>query len=149
MRQTGVGSGEFDLIHLVRHRPGISQKEICLTLNMDKAAVARRVSSLEQKGYLYRKPNPDDKRSSLLYATPEADALKNSKAHVEAGFYSWLVSELPGEDLDSFVRILGTLYQRSKQESRAGFPHTSVIAAETSQVSADDSYIPPEEREND
>ena len=24
MRQEGIGSGEFDLIHLVRHRPGIS-----------------------------------------------------------------------------------------------------------------------------
>ena len=46
MRQEGIGSGEFDLIHLVRHRPGISQKEICEELNMDKGAAARRVARL-------------------------------------------------------------------------------------------------------
>ena len=59
MRESGIGSGEFDLIHLVRHNPGISQKEVSRELNMDKGATARRVASLEQKGYLTRKANPD------------------------------------------------------------------------------------------
>ena len=65
MRESGIGTGEFDLIHLVRHEPGISQKEISCRLNMDKGAVARRVASLEQKGYLIRRGNPADGRSQL------------------------------------------------------------------------------------
>ena len=65
MKDDGIGSGEMDLIHLVRHNPGISQKEACLRLNMDKGAVARRTASLEQKGYLTRKENPADGRSQL------------------------------------------------------------------------------------
>ena len=28
MKETGIGSGEFDLLHAVRHTPGISQSEI-------------------------------------------------------------------------------------------------------------------------
>ena len=28
MRESGIGTGEFDLIHLVRHEPGDFQKEI-------------------------------------------------------------------------------------------------------------------------
>ena len=95
MRESGIGTGEFDLIHLVRHEPGISQKEISCRLNMDKGAVARRVASLEQKGYLIRRGNPADGRSQLLYATDKADTLKNSKASVEAVFYEWLIEELP------------------------------------------------------
>ena len=87
MRESGIGSGEFDLIHLVRHNPGISQKEVSKELNMDKGATARRVANLEQKGYLVRKDNPNDKRSRLLYATEKAESLKNSKTTVEAAFY--------------------------------------------------------------
>lgn len=126
MRESGIGTGEFDLIHLVRHQPGISQKEISRQLNMDKGAVARRTARLEEKGYLTRTPDPEDGRSQRLYATPKADALKHSKAAVESAFYQWLLeAELPEEDRAAFLRVLHTLYLRSKAESRSGFPHVT------------------------
>ncbi len=130
MRETGIGSGEFDLIHLVRHHPGISQKEISETLNMDKGAVARRVANLEGKGYLTRKVNPKDGRSQWIYATEKAETLKNSKAIVETTFYEWLTEELSEEDREVFSRILEQLYLRSKKESRSGFPHVAERLAE-------------------
>ena len=125
MKEGGIGSGEMDLIHLVRHNPGLSQKEICLQLNMDKGAVARRVASLEQKGYLVRKENPEDGRSQYLYATEKAESLKNSKAAIETVFYDWLLEELSEEDRQEFARILDVLYLRSKKESRSGFPNVT------------------------
>lgn len=126
MKETGIGTGEFDLIHLVRHQPGISQKEVSQLLNMDKGAVARRVASLEQKGYLIRKENPSDGRSQLLYAEEKADLLKNSKAQVETVFYEWLLEALSVREQEEFSRLLDKLYLRSKQESRNGFPEVSV-----------------------
>ena len=78
MRRKGVGAAEFDVIHLVRHNPGITQTQVVQALNMDKGAAAKRVASLENKGYLIRRPNPADGRSQLLYATEAADGLRNS-----------------------------------------------------------------------
>ena len=83
MKAEGIGTAEFDFIHLVRHKPGITQAEIRETLKIDKGAAARRAASLEAKGYLVRKPNPEDKRSQLLFATEKAEELKNSKANIE------------------------------------------------------------------
>ena len=100
MKEEGIGTAEFDFIHLVRHNPGITQTEVRETLKIDKGAAARRAASLEAKGYLERKPNPADGRSQLLYATKKAEALKNSKASIEA---------------------VDKLYWRSKNERRAGF----------------------------
>lgn len=127
MKDSGIGSGEVDLIHLVRHNPGLSQKEICTQLNMDKGAVARRTASLEQKGYLIRKENPADGRSHLLYATKKANQLKTSKAAVESVFYEWLLEELEESEKASFVETLNKLYWRSKKESRSGFPNVSKL----------------------
>lgn len=121
MRESGIGSGEFDLIHLVRHHPGISQKEVCQELNMDKGAVAKRAVNLEKKGYLIRKINPNDGRSQILFATEKAEELKHSKTTVETAFYDWLIEELSLEDQEAFIHILDILYQRSKIESRTGF----------------------------
>ncbi len=130
MKEGGIGSGEMDLIHMVRHNPGLSQREISLQLNMDKGAVARRTASLEQKGYLIRKENPADGRSQLLYATEKAENLKTSKAAVETVFYAWLLEGLDPAELASFTAVLDKLYLRSKQESRSGFPNVTKLLAE-------------------
>ena len=108
MKAEGIGTAEFDFIHLVRHKPGITQAEI-----------------REAKGYLVRKPNPEDKRSQLLFATEKAEELKNSKANIEDAFYDWLIADLSEADRREFCRILDILYWKSKEERRADFTHVS------------------------
>lgn len=123
MKEEGVGSGELDLIHAVRHSPGISQKDAAAALNMDKGAVARRVASLESKGYLTRRADPGDSRRQMLYPTGRAEGLRNSKEQVEAAFYEWLLEGLDPEEAGRFCETLDKLYLRSKAESRGGFSH--------------------------
>ncbi len=125
MKADGIGTAEFDFIHLVRHNPGITQTQVREELQIDKGAAARRASSLEAKGYLIRKPNPKDGRSQLLYATEQAEHLKNSKARIETFFYDWLLEELPEAEKEQFCKTLDTLYRRSKQERQARFVHVA------------------------
>ncbi|MGN0905830.1 MAG: MarR family winged helix-turn-helix transcriptional regulator [Bullifex sp.] len=122
LKADGIGSGEMDMIHLVRHNPGITQKDAGVMLNMDKGAVARRAKNLEDKGYLIRKANPDDGRSQLLFATEAAEELKRTKTDIEEAFYEWLFSELDPVEKEAFFTTLEKLYIRSKTESRKGFP---------------------------
>lgn len=123
LKLDGIGTAEYDFIHVVRKNPGITQAAIREILTLDKGAAARRAANLEAKGYLIRKANPDDGRSQLLYATEKADQLKNSKASVEALYYEYLQEPLsPGEDAE-FCRLLNILYMRSKAESKADFPN--------------------------
>ena len=121
MRREGVGAAEFDIVHLVRHNPGIPQTQVVQALNMDKGAAAKRVASLENKGYLIRRPNPADGRSQLLYATEAADGLRNSKAHIEEVFYTWLLEDLDREEAEQFCATLDKLYQKSKAQRKADF----------------------------
>ena len=130
MKAEGVGTAEFDFIHLVRHNPGITQATVREKLGIDKGAAARRAANLEAKGYLRRESNPNDGRSQLLYATEQAESLKNSKAHIEAVFYEWLLSELSDDECDAFLQTLDKLYMRSKTESRAGFPNVKKLMSE-------------------
>lgn len=121
MRREGVGAAEFDIVHLVHHNPGITQTQVVQALNMDKGAAAKRVASLENKGYLIRRPNPADGRSQLLYATEAADGLRNSKAHIEEVFYTWLLEDLGREEAEQFCATLDKLYQKSKAQRKADF----------------------------
>lgn len=136
MKAEGVGTAEFDFIHLVRHNPGITQAEVRERLHIDKGAAARRAANLEAKGYLVRRENPQDGRSQLLYAAPQAESLKNSKAIIETAVYEWLLSELDKEERSAFCQTLDKLYRRMKAESRAGFPECRRLIGEEGQDDA-------------
>lgn len=123
VRGDGVGTAEIDCVHAVRHHPGITQAELVASLNSDKAAIARRTASLERKGYLRREPNPNDGRSQLLYPTERAEGLRDAKAEAESAFYDYLMEGLEDGAREEFLAALDIVYRRSKEESRAGFPH--------------------------
>lgn len=127
LKADGIGTAEFDVLHAIRKNPGTTQRKICDLLGLDKGAVAKQVSNMEAKGYVVRRTNPNDGRSQLLYATEKADELKNSKAHVEALFYEWLLEPLDEEQRKDFVQTLDILYQRCKAESKEGFKTMSHI----------------------
>ncbi|HAX52850.1 MAG TPA: MarR family transcriptional regulator [Lachnospiraceae bacterium] len=123
LKLDGIGTAEYDFIHVVRKNPGITQAAIRDILALDKGAAARRAANLEAKGYLVRKANPSDGRSQLLYATEKADQLKNSKASVETLYYEFLEEAFSPQDNAEFCRLLNILYTRSKEESKADFPN--------------------------
>lgn len=123
LKDTSIGSSELDVIHYVRHHPGTSQSEVVEGLHSEKGAIAKRVLSLQKKGYLERKTDSHDKRRHLLYPTEKAQSLKQSKTETESTFYAWLLEDLSEEEKRAFLNTLDTVYRKSKKESRAGFPH--------------------------
>ena len=123
LREEGVGTAEIDLIHALRHNPGCTQAALAELLHADKAAIARRTKNLEAKGFLVRQDDPNDRRSQLLYPTEKAEAMKASKAEIEASFYEYLTSVLTDDESKTFAVLLNKLYAASKTESCAGFPH--------------------------
>ena len=91
------------------------------------------MASLEGKGYLIRKPNPDDGRSQLLYATEKAESLQNPKAHIEtAVLCNGLLEELPEERKRIVLQsnVPDTLYWRSKRQRQAGFADVAALLEE-------------------
>ena len=48
LRADGIGTGEFDVLHVIRKNPGITQSGVCRVLGLDKGAVAADRQSGEQ-----------------------------------------------------------------------------------------------------
>lgn len=127
LKTDGLGTAEYDYIHVVRKHPGISQAGVREILGLDKGASARRAANLEAKGYLIRRDDPDDRRSRKLYATEKAERLKSSKTAVEALCYDWLTGALSESEQAEFCRLLNLVYERSRAESQAGFPTLTAL----------------------
>ncbi len=122
IKADGVGTAEFDLIHLIRKNPGITQAKLCTMLGADKGAVAKQTLNLEAKGYIRREKNPADGRSQVIFPTKKAETVKSSKAYIEALFYEWLTEAFSEQEKREFSRLLNKIYLRCKQESKENFP---------------------------
>ncbi len=73
--------------------PGITQLKYVKNSVLIKGG-ARLVSNIETKGYLIRKPNPQDKRSQLLYASEKSESFKTQKHTSKPYFMNGYVKAL-------------------------------------------------------
>lgn len=120
---TDLSLSDYDMIHTVRHRPGVTQEELRRLYCLDKSTIARRAAKLEEAGYLRRRPSPEDKRRKELFVTERGEALREAKVEAESFYFDWLASELTEAELSTLIPLLDKLQLRSRDERRQGFAH--------------------------
>lgn len=69
LAKIGLEGGDQPFILHICHNPGISQEQIAKEIYIDKSGVARRLASLEKRGYVRRESDPQDKRVLRVYPT--------------------------------------------------------------------------------
>lgn len=128
---TDLSLSDYDMIHTVRHRPGVTQEELRRLYCLDKSTIARRAAKLEEAGYIRRRPSPEDRRRKELFVTEKGDALREAKVEAEAFYFGWLASELTEAELSALIPLLDKLQLRSRDERRQGFIHLLEAYAKT------------------
>lgn len=120
---TDLSLSDYDMIHTVRHRPGVTQEELRRLYCLDKSTIARRAARLEAAGYIFRRPSSGDKRRKELFVTEKGDALREAKVEAESFYFHWLTAELTEAELAALVPLLDRLQLRSRDERRQDFVH--------------------------
>lgn len=69
LKEYEITAAEQPFFVAIVQSDGITQEELTAIVSVDKAATARAVRSLEDKGYLIRRQNEKDKRQNLIYPT--------------------------------------------------------------------------------
>ena len=99
---------------------GRTQEQLCSILAIDKAAATRGLCSLENKGYITRQVNEQDKRCKCIYLTEKAKELRNSIT-TEVRAWNTGASELVGEQTyQNVCTNLETILQNMKSEQNHG-----------------------------
>lgn len=86
--------------------PGISQDGLAQKAGFDKSNIARQVALLEEKGYLRRSPDPQDKRVLQLYPTPQTQALQAELLHAMEQWEAQLLKELTPQESQTLCQLL-------------------------------------------
>lgn len=65
-KDLGIGASEYIFLIEMYESNNVSQEQLSKSLTVDKAATARAIKSLEEKGYIYRMKDENDKRTNRI-----------------------------------------------------------------------------------
>ncbi|MBQ9760195.1 MAG: MarR family transcriptional regulator [Clostridia bacterium] len=95
-------------------RPGSSQDQLARLLCMNKSTVTRRLSYLEENGYVIRRPSESDKRVMLVYPTDRALDLLPKIKRLTLEWSNSVTEALAPEELAELEAVLSRLAARAK-----------------------------------
>ena len=117
----GLKDQEIRALRSVSFHHQVSQQQIADTLGIDKSLATRLIQKLEERGYLTREINPEDRREKLITATAKADAVRQQNSEVTDLYYEWLLSALSEKERKDFLATLLTLSERASAAAMSDF----------------------------
>ena len=105
--QFGIGRGQWYFLNrLLFGADGISQEQLSAELFVDRAHTARAVKKLEEGGFVFRKPDPEDARKKNVYVTGKANAIKDDYHRLYQGLNQVLVKDFTPEEQELLRSLL-------------------------------------------
>jgi MarR family multiple antibiotic resistance transcriptional regulator len=117
--QTGVGAGHFEMLRYVRAHQGQGARvaDVASTFAIGVGTTSKIADRLEKEGWLERRPNPANRRSSLLALTPAGESVVSRTEPVwQAAIQEILGGAVTPEELTALSLALAAL--RSDLERR-------------------------------
>lgn len=110
----GLGSYQDSYIVNVCAHPGITQEGLSKLIFVHKSNVARQLGLLEEKGFVSRESDPQDKRSLLVYPTDKALAALRVIERVNAEWDDLILQGLSAEEKEFAEKLTARLAERAK-----------------------------------
>lgn len=104
-----LSAAEQPFFMALQHHEGITQEQLTAIVCVDKAATARAVRSLEEKGYLVRRQDETDRRQNRIYPTEAAKRLGPMVKKELLRFNDQLTRGIRPEELDIISSCLQTM----------------------------------------
>ena len=101
-------SVEHDYLDVVaRHPEGLRLTDLAERMGVSKASASAMAAKLEARGYLERGPALEDRRASLLRATPKTTALESEENAIHARAAASLAAALSDDERAQFETLFG------------------------------------------
>lgn len=98
---TAIG---FVLIN-INSKEGTAATKIAPLMGLEARSLTRMLKSMEEKGLIYKKPDPIDKRSVRIFLTPEGKRKKEISVQTIMDFNLQVREVVSSEELETFFTV--------------------------------------------
>jgi MarR family transcriptional regulator, multiple antibiotic resistance protein MarR len=106
----GVGAGHFEFLRYVRDHPDARVADLASAFAIGVGTTSKIVDRLEKEDWVARRPNPANRRSSLLALTPAGETVvSRAEPAWQAAIEDILGGTVTPDELRALAQALGTL----------------------------------------
>lgn len=117
---TGLAGCQTPYITALYRRPGLTQEELARELNVNKSSVTRQLTILEEKGYVRRESDPEDRRSMRVWPTEKAHALRDRLFQCYRDWNEYLTQDLSEEERAELSRLMARIASKAEAYVKGG-----------------------------
>lgn len=92
-------------------RNGIPATHLGPKMGMEATSLSRALRNMEERGWIERKPDLNDKRISRIFLTKEGERLRNISRGTVVTFNQELLAKIPPKKLRHFFEVLSIVDQ--------------------------------------
>ncbi len=110
---------QYACLAQIARQPGVDATRLAAAVAFDRSTLGNVLERLETKGWVARKPSPEDRRVKLLYITDAGEQLLDA---IEPGVLATqkrLLKPLNPADRKVFMKLLGEIVEGNNEVSRA------------------------------
>jgi DNA-binding MarR family transcriptional regulator len=112
---------QFDLLAALEREPdGLTMGELSRRLMVSNGNVTGITERLVAEGLVAREPSPSDRRAFVVKLTPAGRRAFLAMAMVHEGWIADFFDDLPGEDIEALMGLLGKVKQAVHAKTRNG-----------------------------
>lgn len=114
LKDLDIGSSEHAFLITLLKEGRMTQEELSARILIDKAATARAVKSLEDKGYVRREADPEDKRAKMVICTEKAVACRDEIQEALRIWADFLMADLDAQTAELVFNALEHMSEKAR-----------------------------------
>lgn len=112
LKELGLTASELPIIIYVLKHEGVSQEEMAQFLSIDKAAIARAVDTLLEKGLVQKKKDELDRRANKITVTEVGKKIEFALNQRLLYWTQYLTKDIEEKDVDTMYRVLNIMVDK-------------------------------------
>ncbi len=101
-----IARGQFPYLIALYHKEGVSQQDLCDFYNFDKAAAVRAIKTLEEKGFVKKEIDLEDRRQYKIFLTEKGKEFKSIFLDILRSSEELMKSGLSEKDINDLIKNL-------------------------------------------
>lgn len=85
-------------------------------MGMESTSLSRLLNTMEEKGYIERKPNPEDGRGVLIFLTEQGKEKRDLSKKTVLEFNNGLLENIAAEKMEHFFEVIEAIKEQVKKK---------------------------------
>lgn len=110
MAAYGMSPVDFSVLSLIKHNPGITSRQLCSALSLLPPNLVGKITLMEKRDLLVRRPHPDDGRAIGLYLTADGSQTMQRAEKTATELEKDMSSKLTSAQTKTLLTLLQKVY---------------------------------------